>query len=380
MHINEAKRFSKEDNILPNTQKEKIILRYFCLLFVLSLLLQLVFGETKVEAISPDIWHREIDANLEIARIIYVEGEWPKEPFALLFKPDAHEGIALGFFSGAKKKVYRKLIKRKGNEESYHYAFFESKTNRQLVPKFIFPQTSDALDIPLRDGGRIVTYGAATFSRGQVIDGLYPEPFRKQLAGDLADIPAESYEEVEVSRKGFFEKLRSGEITYASVGDYPHVACEPASDFLVKLNSEAEVIWAKAILRFDRNPLKASTIYDKFCDAVTQYRIQTSASPKLLLEDGTMLIGGPSDLVRIRIHDGWTKAISSKVFGVFDAVDIINIKLEMMKEEVQVLRQCLQGGEKLLMSVRCGKYRNGTLGVTDYQSLEDELATRIFVK
>lgn len=335
----------------------------------------------------PDIWYREYDVRPERVFDVYFSDfdMWGDEPVVILYDLEKEQGHALGFFSGKSQEICS-VDFSKGKEKSVKADrhFYYSASKREIARRYFPPQMPGDFFINTADGGRLYSDDFTTLGRGEIIAELFPEDIAKKLHEDTKEEIPHSVEDGRKISEKRRTRLRRGEITYATIGSGFN-SCEPIGSYLVKSDRSHRIVWAKALVRLYADRDKAP-VRDDICGGIfnEKTRISSEVYPRLLLRDGTVLAIGPDAVVRIRQGDGSAPSSAfPKTFRIFDAVDVVKAKLELMRREAAVQKKCAEEGKDLEgHTPGCGLYRvetsKGFAMVLDEERLQLDLGKCLF--
>jgi len=345
-------------------------------ILLLLIFLTLVFAisttcgaeETKASKAKPypDKWYMPSDEkNNKITEICFSDADiWGNEPVFILEKPEENKGTAIGFFSGKQKNIQIKYSQKGLNMQKYY-----ANTNREVECREIPSKDRENIfEAAMPDGGKLEHKVVMTLSQGEIIAELLPGKLQKSLRTDISEEEFKySYDDEEIEE--YLKQLTRGEIIYETFSIKGEN--EPAPVYLVKRDGGGKIAWAKAYVRY--YPIRSEAPKDPY-DQERTMRIDSGSYPWLFLADKTMLIRVPGAVLRIRQEDGGTKAIPDRNLRVFDAVDVMKAKMELMKKEAALSTKCAMEG-KDLTSAKCHLYYGKDDG---YERLDLDLAKRLF--
>jgi hypothetical protein len=337
-------------------------------ILLLLILLTLVFAisttcgaeETNASKTKPypDKWYQAYPGKERISNICFSDRDiWGDEPVALLLNIDykTYRGTAVGFFSGKRRKIYAKYSVDpnaiKPNRNIYY-----AGTKREIKCQYPFQQTNGSKSFKTADGGEIKELEKRTLTLSEIIDELFPEDMRKKWYENVGHKEPAEVEEIVTKKGDYRTRLLSGDIVYGKLN--LESSCETATDYLIKKDKGGNIVWAKAFVRYYPDRAKAPGPLDSV-RCVGKMRIDSTVHAELLLEDGTILVGAPGAVVRIRQEDGGTRPVPERNFKVFDAVDVMKAKLEIMEKQAALLRKCAEDRVALRMS-ECHLYSHNT--------------------
>jgi hypothetical protein len=329
-------------------------------------------GRTASQSVKPypDVWYRSFEGKGEIFGLFFSARDvWGDEPVVVLLNTETGFGSAVGFFTGKYRNI-RGICRQKVCGIYQGYRYYDTQTKREMVRRYTPPQDAHQVWIKTDDGGWLQSSEYATLTDGEIIDELFPEDVRKKIHDDF-----------EKSMKDYPTRLIEGEITYAAIGHDRN--CEPITSYLMKRDKHEKPVWAKSFVRFypdrDRAPVQTLDRCVNYSNKAERIRVASSAGPILLLPDGTMLVGAPGAVVRIRQKNGGAPpSVLPETLRVFDAADVINAKLELMQQQAAVLKKCLEQGKRLKDSPECGLYRINKYGTEDDERIHLDLGKRLF--
>jgi hypothetical protein len=382
----------EENRAYRRTQEASSIL-LLLILFALVFAISTTCGaeETKASKTKPypDKWYQAYPGKERISNICFSDKDiWGDEPVVFLDENRVNNGAPkylthrttmVGFFSGKRKKIYQKCkLAPAGHYDCDKYKYVGTKR----APKeceYIAPQTAELKIVETVDGGKLNDEQIATWASGEIFGELFDADIRKKAAEYRAKnqhLTIEERNKIREMGKAYISRLINRDVDSIKLMEH---YCETAKTYLVKRDKAGNIVWAKAFMRYypDRSvaPTPGYALQCAGADESEKVRMDSKADPKLLLADGTILVGAPGAVVRIRQEDGGTKLVPDKYFRVFEAVAVMKEKLEFTKKQAALENKCEIDG-KDLSSKECGLYNSYYYEINE--RLQLDLAKKLF--